>query len=114
MPGWFELSKSTDDQFRFVLKADNAQTILTSQQYADTLEKQILPQWRVEREAMERLKVSQDQAATKRLLVEYLTDREQGWQLTVDGLRANDPQRLRQGEQKQAEAEKIAARLGDR
>jgi len=34
MPGWFELSKSTDDQFRFVLKADNAQTILTSQQYA--------------------------------------------------------------------------------
>ena len=34
MAGWFELSKSTDDQFRFVLKADNAQTILTSQQYA--------------------------------------------------------------------------------
>jgi len=33
MAGWFELSKSTDDQFRFVLKADNAQTILTSQQY---------------------------------------------------------------------------------
>jgi uncharacterized protein YegP (UPF0339 family) len=32
--GWFELSKSTDDQFRFVLKADNAQTILSSQQYA--------------------------------------------------------------------------------
>ena len=34
MAGWFELSKSTDDQFRFVLKADNSQTILTSQQYA--------------------------------------------------------------------------------
>jgi uncharacterized protein YegP (UPF0339 family) len=34
MAGWFELSKSTDDQFRFVLKADNAQVILTSQQYA--------------------------------------------------------------------------------
>ena len=33
MAGWFELSKSTDDQFRFVLKADNAQTILSSQQY---------------------------------------------------------------------------------
>jgi len=33
MTGWFELSKSTDDQFRFVLKAANAQTILTSQQY---------------------------------------------------------------------------------
>ena len=34
MPGWFELSKSADEQFRFVLKADNAQVILTSQQYA--------------------------------------------------------------------------------
>jgi uncharacterized protein YegP (UPF0339 family) len=34
MAGWFEVGKSTDDQFRFVLKADNAQTILTSQQYA--------------------------------------------------------------------------------
>jgi len=34
MAGWVELSKSTDDQFRFVLKADNAQTILSSQQYA--------------------------------------------------------------------------------
>jgi len=34
MPGWFELGKSADDQFRFVLKADNAQVILTSQQYA--------------------------------------------------------------------------------
>ena len=34
MAGWFELSKSADDQFRFVLKADNAQVILTSQQYA--------------------------------------------------------------------------------
>ena len=34
MPGWFELSKSTDGQFRFVLKAENAQVILSSQQYA--------------------------------------------------------------------------------
>jgi uncharacterized protein len=33
MAGRFEVGKSTDDQFRFVLKADNAQTILTSQQY---------------------------------------------------------------------------------
>ena len=30
MAGWFELSKSADEQFRFVLKADNAQVILTS------------------------------------------------------------------------------------
>ena len=34
MAGCFELSKSSDGQFRFVLKAGNAEAILTSQQYA--------------------------------------------------------------------------------
>ncbi|MBT9568111.1 MAG: YegP family protein [Thiobacillus sp.] len=33
MAGWYELSKSKDDQFRFVLKAGNAETILTSEHY---------------------------------------------------------------------------------
>jgi len=33
MAGWFELSKSSDGQFRFILKADNAETILTSELY---------------------------------------------------------------------------------
>lgn len=33
MAGWFELSKSSDGQFRFVLKAGNAETILTSELY---------------------------------------------------------------------------------
>lgn len=33
MAGWFELSKSSDGQFWFVLKAGNAQTILTSERY---------------------------------------------------------------------------------
>lgn len=33
MSGWFELSKSSDGQFRFVLKAGNADTLLTSELY---------------------------------------------------------------------------------
>ncbi|MEO4015329.1 YegP family protein [Pseudomonas rossensis] len=33
MAGWYELSKSTDGQFRFVLKAGNAEIILTSERY---------------------------------------------------------------------------------
>lgn len=33
MAGWFELSKGSDGQFRFVLKAGNAETILTSEAY---------------------------------------------------------------------------------
>jgi uncharacterized protein YegP (UPF0339 family) len=33
MAGWYELSKSSDGQFRFVLKAGNAETIITSELY---------------------------------------------------------------------------------
>jgi hypothetical protein len=33
MSGWYEVSKSISGQFRFVLKAANAETILTSEQY---------------------------------------------------------------------------------
>ena len=33
MPGWFDLNRSSDDQYRFVLKAGNAETILTSELY---------------------------------------------------------------------------------
>lgn len=34
MAGWFELSPSNDGQFWFVLKASNAETILTSELYS--------------------------------------------------------------------------------
>ncbi len=33
MAGWYELSNSSDGQFRFVLKAGNAETILKSELY---------------------------------------------------------------------------------
>lgn len=33
MSGWYELSKSSNGQFRFVLKAANAETILSSETY---------------------------------------------------------------------------------
>jgi uncharacterized protein YegP (UPF0339 family) len=33
MAGWFDLSKSSDGQFRFVLKAGNGEAILTSELY---------------------------------------------------------------------------------
>ena len=35
MAGWFELSKSSNDQFRFVLKAGNGEIILKSDAYRD-------------------------------------------------------------------------------
>ncbi|KRG44306.1 hypothetical protein ARC78_05825 [Stenotrophomonas pictorum JCM 9942] len=34
MAGWYELDKSSDGQFYFVLKAGNAEVILTSERYS--------------------------------------------------------------------------------
>lgn len=33
MPGWIELNKSSDGQFRFLLKGDGGETLLTSELY---------------------------------------------------------------------------------
>jgi uncharacterized protein YegP (UPF0339 family) len=33
MPGWFELRKTSDGQFRFSLKADEKETLLSSETY---------------------------------------------------------------------------------
>ena len=101
------------DLFNASMKQWQANQI-TNQQYADILEKQILPQWRAEREAVERLNVPKDQVARNRLLVEYLLDREQDWQLTAEGMRVHDAQKLKLGAQKRAEAEKVAAQLSGR
>ncbi len=35
MTGWFEINKNSDGQFYFVLKAGNAETILTSEMYQE-------------------------------------------------------------------------------
>jgi hypothetical protein len=80
---------------------------ITSAQYADVLEKQILPEWSAERQNMEQLKVSREQVAMKQRLIDYLKAREQGWQLTVDGLRSGDEEKVALGAQKQAEANKL-------
>jgi uncharacterized protein YegP (UPF0339 family) len=34
MSGWYEVSKSSNGQFKFVLKAANAETVLTSELYS--------------------------------------------------------------------------------
>jgi rhomboid protease GluP len=104
------IDKEDLELFNSSLKRWQANQI-TDQQYADILEKQILPQWRSEREAMEKLRVSKDLADRNQLLVRYLSDREQGWQLTIDGLRAHDADKLRQGALKETEAEHITAQL---
>lgn len=41
MAGWFELSHSSDGQFYFVLKAGNAEVILTSELYTQKFQRKM-------------------------------------------------------------------------
>jgi len=84
---------------------------LTDQQYTDVIEKQILPPWHAEREAVAKLNVPSDFAPRRRLLLDYLSDREDGWHLTIDGIRTHDNDKVKQGVQKNDDADKLASQL---
>jgi rhomboid protease GluP len=105
-----EVEEKAIDVYNSSLKQWKAGQI-SDQQYADILEDKILPPWRAERQAMEKLKVSPDQVARHKLLVEYVNAREQGWELTAEGLVDHDADKLKQGAEKKAEAERIAGQL---
>jgi rhomboid protease GluP len=85
---------------------------LTEEQYAEVIEKQILPQWRAERLKIEGLKgLSSASAVQAKLLDGYMTKREEGWQLMVDGIRSNDDDKIKQGIQASNEADLLAQQI---
>jgi rhomboid protease GluP len=85
---------------------------ITEQQYADAIEKQILPPWRAEHQSLANLKqLPPAQAAQTHLLLEYMTAREEGWQLLADGTRSNDQDKIQQGLKRGQDANRLAAQL---
>ncbi len=90
------------------LKAGN----LTSKQFEDVLQNEVLAPWRSEREAMSKLKnLPQKQAAIASSLTHYMQLREDGWTLLEEGVHNNDPQKVLQASQKSAEADQLAKQL---
>ncbi|HMD41390.1 MAG TPA: rhomboid family intramembrane serine protease [Candidatus Acidoferrum sp.] len=86
---------------------------LTDQQFEDVLEKQIIPPWRAEREAMQKLKhLSKEQTPVAETLLQYMTAREDGWEFLVDGVRTNDTDKIKKYNEKSDEAERLARSLG--
>ena len=62
MSGWYEVSKSSNGQFRFVLKAANAETILTSELYTThAAAEQVLPAVRERAAQLVQLEATQAQ-----------------------------------------------------
>jgi len=80
------------------------------------VEQEVLPSWRAQHEALHQLTtLSRLPARQKRLvatLVEYMTARQEGWELLREGLRQHDPRALKRANEKQRQADEIIGQRG--
>jgi hypothetical protein len=89
---------------------------LTEAELVRILEQEVLPPWRVQREALQqlttlsRLPTRQQRLVTT--LVAYMTARQEGWELLQEGLRKNDPRALKKANEKQRQADEILGQSG--
>jgi rhomboid protease GluP len=92
------------------------QGTVTEGEVARVLEQDVLPPWRTERGVLQRLAMLSGLPARQRqlvaTLVEYMTARQEEWELLQAGLRKNDPRALKSATEKQRQAEEVLGRLG--
>ena len=89
---------------------------LSDAQYADIVEKQILPKWIAERDALNRLQhIPAAQTKLKSSLLQYMDTRQESWELLVDGLRTSDQTKITQSYVKGQTADRLAKNItGDK
>jgi rhomboid protease GluP len=89
---------------------------ITEAEMVRILEQEVLPPWRTQHEALDqlttlsRLPMRQKQLVTT--LVEYMTARQEGWELLRDGLRQHDPRALKKANEKQRQADEVIGHRG--
>ncbi len=80
------------------------------------LEQEVLPSWRAQHEALHQLTtLSRLPTRQKRLvatLVEYMTARQEGWELLQEWLRQHDPRVLQKANEKQRQADELIGQRG--
>lgn len=82
---------------------------LSDEQFAGLIEKQILPRWRADRDAvakLQQLPANQRQLATR--IVKYMNTRDEAWTLLAQGVRENDQAKLNRSFAKNTEADQLA------
>jgi rhomboid protease GluP len=79
---------------------------------ARIIEKDVLPPWRAERERLSALRhVPAAQKRLVTLMLRYMKLREESWELFAEGARQEDAGKIRQGNAKNAEAEKVVQEI---
>jgi hypothetical protein len=81
---------------------------MTESGLADVLEHEVLPAWHAERERLANLRgLSPEEKRLVERLVEHMALREESWELLVQSIREDDPQKKALASQKEAEAERL-------
>jgi rhomboid protease GluP len=89
---------------------------LTETELGRIIEQDVLPPWRAQRETLLRLqsqrRLPQRQQRLVSTLMEYMTARQEGWELLKEGLRTHDPRALKSANEKQRQADQVLGQLG--
>ena len=89
---------------------------LTEAALVRMLEQDVLPPWRAQRDTLLRLqsrhRLPQRQQRLVSALVQYMTARQEGWELLQEGLRTHDSRVLKSASEKQRQADQVLGQLG--
>ena len=89
---------------------------ITEAEMGRILEQEMLPSWRTQREVLQqllaqsRLPTRQQRLVTR--LVEYMSARQEGWELLREWLRQHDPRALKSANEKQRQADQVLGQAG--
>jgi rhomboid protease GluP len=89
------------------LKADK----MTDAQFAEVINKKLLPPWNAERDHLAKLHLNERQAEFNKMLVSYMTLRGEGWSMMARGAAANDRALVKSANEKQAQAEAVIGQM---
>jgi hypothetical protein len=74
---------------------------------AEIIEKELLPPWRAAHKEFEK----EDRSSDRAEMLEYMTAREEGWDLMAKGLRAQDQDLVMQGRKRFSDADAVISRM---
>jgi rhomboid protease GluP len=77
---------------------------IDNRQFADILEKQVLPPWDAVQTSLRGLTVTDGRAGMVRKAAEYMALRGEAWRLTANAVRGNDAEMMKKANEKQAAA----------
>ena len=104
------LERTTVQRLNAVL-ADLRAKRISNAQFAQTVEKELLPPWEARRAELTKLTLTPVEKPTADTIIEYMKLRGEAWRLLAEGVRTNNTKLMNSAKQKQDSATALAKRL---